>query len=465
MTRDIREAKKTVNLETYIFQPDRAGRMFADAMIDAAQTGRRGAPARRRAGQQVQGPQEGARRRGREGAKFRPIRLFAIHKIGRRTHRKILVVDGRIATPAASASTSAGSETPATRRVARHAGRPWRARSPAQMQAIFSERLDLHDRRDPRRREVLSAAVPPAGDVTRAGDQGLAAATRRRWPRCSTSSRSSSAARSIHIQNAYFLPDKQVREALIARGRSGASTSRSWFPDATSTCPWCARRPGDTTASCSKAGVRICEYQPTMLHNKTMVVDGIYSTIGSINFDARSMSRTPRRAWPSTTAASPRRWRRCSRTTRSAARRSRYAEWKHRGFTKRLSEYGVLGFSALLLERRFALRYGTAPRERTGRRLARLPARPQRLIPRFASGTLRGASASIAPLAETPHAANGEGGGGGATRKRGWSRGRRRGPAGPRLRLRLRNRAPCSTAPGRRRRACAAAPACSPRPR
>src|SRR5262249_31368510 len=39
MTKAIREAKISVNLETYIFQPDEAGRMFADAMIDAARRG------------------------------------------------------------------------------------------------------------------------------------------------------------------------------------------------------------------------------------------------------------------------------------------------------------------------------------------------------------------------------------------------------------------------------------------
>jgi len=37
--------------------------------------------------------------------------------------------------------------------------------------------------------------------------------------------------------------------------------------------------------------VKIYEYQPPMIPNKTMVVDGIYSTLGSINFDARSMNR------------------------------------------------------------------------------------------------------------------------------------------------------------------------------
>ena len=40
-----------------------------------------------------------------------------------------------------------------------------------------------------------------------------------------------------------------------------------------------------------KGGVRIYEYQPTMIHSKVLVVDGIFTTIGSINFDARSMSK------------------------------------------------------------------------------------------------------------------------------------------------------------------------------
>ncbi len=40
-----------------------------------------------------------------------------------------------------------------------------------------------------------------------------------------------------------------------------------------------------------EAGIRIYEYRPTMLHNKVMAVDGIWSTIGSINFVNRSMKK------------------------------------------------------------------------------------------------------------------------------------------------------------------------------
>ena len=37
-----------------------------------------------------------------------------------------------------------------------------------------------------------------------------------------------------------------------------------------------------------KGGVKIYEFQPTMMHSKTMVIDGIFSVLGSSNFDARS---------------------------------------------------------------------------------------------------------------------------------------------------------------------------------
>src|SRR4029079_9690313 len=97
MTKAIREAKKTVNLETYIFQPDEAGRQFADAMVEAA---------RRRVevrllidawGSKLGDLQDRLEKAGVRWRKYRPLRLFTIYKVGHRTHRKILVVDGKVA--------------------------------------------------------------------------------------------------------------------------------------------------------------------------------------------------------------------------------------------------------------------------------------------------------------------------------------------------------------------------------
>src|SRR3954471_13867205 len=97
MAAAIREAKVTVNLESYIFKNDKAGKMFAQPLIEAA-----------RRGVQVRVLVDGTgsshswpilNRMRDAGAKvyvFHPIGLWSLYNIGWRTHRKILVVDGTI---------------------------------------------------------------------------------------------------------------------------------------------------------------------------------------------------------------------------------------------------------------------------------------------------------------------------------------------------------------------------------
>src|SRR5215213_1931624 len=97
MVQAIREAKRTVNLEAYIYKSDRAGEMMTQALIDAA---RRGVEVRvlvDGTGSKYAGPHlVRMRQAGVQAEKFHPVRLWSIYKIARRTHRKILVVDGTI---------------------------------------------------------------------------------------------------------------------------------------------------------------------------------------------------------------------------------------------------------------------------------------------------------------------------------------------------------------------------------
>ncbi|HET7452839.1 MAG TPA: phospholipase D-like domain-containing protein, partial [Thermoanaerobaculia bacterium] len=96
MTGDIRAAKATVNLESYIFQPDEAGRQFAAAMIDAA---KRGVEVRLLIddyGSTLGDLEEPLKQAGVKVRIYRPIRVYSIYKIGKRTHRKLLIVDGKI---------------------------------------------------------------------------------------------------------------------------------------------------------------------------------------------------------------------------------------------------------------------------------------------------------------------------------------------------------------------------------
>ena len=97
MTKAIREAKVSVNLETYIFQPDEAGRQFADAMIEAAGNGVEVRLLIDSWGSKLGDLQKPLEEAGVKWREYRPVRLFSIYKVGKRTHRKILVVDGKIA--------------------------------------------------------------------------------------------------------------------------------------------------------------------------------------------------------------------------------------------------------------------------------------------------------------------------------------------------------------------------------
>ncbi len=99
-----------------------------------------------------------------------------------------------------------------------------------------------------------------------------------------------SAAKSILIQNAYFLPDKQVRAALADAVKRGVDV-QVMVPGRHIDLPMVRAASWKKYGELLQAGVRIWEFTPTMLHNKTMVVDGLYSTVGTINFSERSMSK------------------------------------------------------------------------------------------------------------------------------------------------------------------------------
>jgi cardiolipin synthase len=98
-----------------------------------------------------------------------------------------------------------------------------------------------------------------------------------------------SARRTLFITNSYFVPDRAFRHMIADAARRGVDTrvlTTSKETDVKST--WYAGRA--RYEELLAAGVRIFEYQPTMIHAKTLVADGRWSSIGSMNADNRSMS-------------------------------------------------------------------------------------------------------------------------------------------------------------------------------
>ncbi|MFY9552924.1 MAG: phospholipase D-like domain-containing protein [Thermoanaerobaculia bacterium] len=336
MTRDIREAKKSVNLETYIFQPDRAGRQFADAMIAAAKNGVEVRLLVDAWGSKLKDLTKELKDAGVHVRRYRPVRLFSIYKVGRRTHRKILVVDGSIAYTGGLGIDERWLGNARNSKEWRDTQVRCVGPAAAQMQAIFSEDWTFTTG------EILAGEkfypkIDPAGDTL---GQAIKAS------RGDSTSLAKmlyyvaiqSAAKSIHIQNAYFLPDNQVREALVNAVKRGVDV-QVMVPGRHIDLPMVRSASWLHYGDLLEGGVRIWEYVPTMLHNKTMVVDGHYCTIGSINFDARSMSRNAEESMAFYNRDFAVEMEAMFQRDRARCEEITYAKWKHRGLPKRLSEF------------------------------------------------------------------------------------------------------------------------------
>jgi|SRR5687768_6820208 len=96
------------------------------------------------------------------------------------------------------------------------------------------------------------------------------------------------ARRSLYISNSYFIPDKRLRKVVTDRARAGVDVRILVPGSKTDAKP--VRLAGQTHyEELMRAGVRVYEYQPTMMHAKVVVVDGLWSVVGSANMDERSM--------------------------------------------------------------------------------------------------------------------------------------------------------------------------------
>jgi cardiolipin synthase len=288
MIKAIEGAKQTVNLESYIFSDDRAGAMVTNALVDAA---RRGVEVRVLVDGTGGHPGALADQMKKAGVDLRVyhhVRPWSVLRIGQRTHRKILVVDGSVCFTG-----GLGIED----RWLGNARNPneWRDTQvevwgpvTAQMQAIFGENWTYTTG------EILAGdkfypPIEPAGNLEAQAvkvSRGDASSVAKMLYYVAIQS----AVKTVHIQNAYFLPDPQIREALVKAVQRGVDV-RVMVPGKHIDVPLVRMASRHHYGELLAGGVKIYEYLPTMMHSKTAVFDGIFAIIGSINFDTRSMEK------------------------------------------------------------------------------------------------------------------------------------------------------------------------------
>jgi cardiolipin synthase len=293
----VRAAKNHVHVETYIFDDGDTGRRFGDLLIDKR---RQGVTVRviYDAIGSIGSDKEffaGLAAQQIEIAEFRPLEPATLWRINNRDHRKLVIVDGRVAYTGGiniSDTYSSGSSSRPGPEKGRDSG--WRdthieIRGPAvkTLQSIFLEtwhRLGKPAQPSPE----LYPGLDRAGDtlVQVMASDGGDSNEFRIYDAYMTAIRG--ARQRIWITQAYFAPTAELRQALADAVTRGVDV-RVIVPGFTdSGLIFHASRA--TYDELLKAGVRLFEYQDALLHSKTAVVDGIWSTVGTCNVDPRSFA-------------------------------------------------------------------------------------------------------------------------------------------------------------------------------
>ena len=283
----IRAARETITFETYIYWSGEVGREFSEALCERA-----------RAGVKVHvlldavgtGKMEAKhlddlKAAGVEVERYHPIHWYSLARINNRTHRKLLVVDGRVGFTGGVGIADLWSGHAQDREHWRDAHYRLEGPAVAQMQAAFSDNWIKT------RAQVLfgSAYFPelkavgdsPAQVFKSARGEGSESV------RLMYLLSIASAVKSVRLQAAYFVPDDLAIETFVAACRRGVKIEII-VPGPHMDAKIVQSASRSLWGALLDAGVRIYEYEPTMYHCKVMIVDDLWVSVGSTNFDDRS---------------------------------------------------------------------------------------------------------------------------------------------------------------------------------
>ena len=289
MLQAIGSARRTIDFETYIYWSGRVGKSFADALSERARAGVKVHILVDWVGSQKMDKAQLAEMEaaGVEIRRYHPLRWYTIDRINNRTHRKLLVVDGRIGF---TGGVGIADEWNGHAQDPEHwRDTHYRIEGPAvaQMQAAFLDNWTkvsgtvLHG-------ESYFPPLAPAGDepaqVFKSSVEGGAESTHLMYLMAIAAAR-----RSIDLAMAYFVPDEVALETLEAAMKRGVKV-RIIMPGPHTDSALVRRASRAMWGRMLAAGAEMYEYQPTMYHCKVLVVDGLWTSVGSTNFDNRSFS-------------------------------------------------------------------------------------------------------------------------------------------------------------------------------
>jgi cardiolipin synthase A/B len=288
MLQAIRDARDTINFETYIFEPDEIGRQFIEAFKERA-----------RAGVEVRILVDGfggmkLKKRYRDDLtqagvmvqRFRPLSLRNLVRIYRRAHRRATVIDGKIGFTGGAAISKKWKGNVTNKHEWRDSMTRVTGPMVGGIQSAFVENWVYCTG------EVLAGPrfFPPLErgpglcgvSVVSSPSDSLQPIRLLFWLSFSN------ARKRLWICNSYFIPDRRLRDAVIERARHGVDVRVLVPGNHTDAVP--VQAAGQSYyEELLAAGIRIFEFEPSMMHAKTVVIDSAWSIVGSANMDERSM--------------------------------------------------------------------------------------------------------------------------------------------------------------------------------
>lgn len=288
LEQDIRAAHRTVHIETFVWTRGELASRLADLLCAKAGEGTKvrlvidamgGIRAGRRQLHRM-------RQCGVDVHLFCRVHWWNLRRLNHRSHRKIFIVDGKVGYTGghgiADQWLGHGQDRDHWRDTA------VRLEGPIvhSLQAVFMENFMWESHRVPAGEELFPSLCA-LGDIDShvvSDSSGLALSSVAMLYTVAIAS----ARHEVLIQNPYFAPDDTIVDLFAMMIRSGV-VIRLMVPGKNTDSPFVRRAGCHLYAALLRAGVHIYEFQPTLMHQKVIVVDGVWSHIGSTNFDSRSL--------------------------------------------------------------------------------------------------------------------------------------------------------------------------------
>ncbi len=285
---DIARARQSIHLETYVWWDGEVCKQLAYALARKAQKG-----VEVRVTLDATGSHRGdddlfdmMKENGVKIALYHPMRFADLGLVNQRTHRKLLIVDSRVAYVFGHGIAEEWTGHGQDEKHWRDTGVRLEGPIVNAVQAVFAENwvdttteVLIGDRYFPVQppagpvRAHMTASVPHGGvsNMELLDKMAIASAQKR-----------------LVIQNPYFIPDEELVNLLGQAVKRGVDV-RLMIPGPVTDSAIVRHAGHRNIAQLLEKGIKIFEYQRTLSHQKIMIVDGVWSLVGSTNFDDRSL--------------------------------------------------------------------------------------------------------------------------------------------------------------------------------